>query len=132
MSRTKKNAEATKAAARRAWLRAQQAAQDAKPVAAKVKPIANDTKDAAARGLHKARTWAAPQVERTGQVLQDTVAPKVAAALTTTARKLEPEKAASGGRWRKVAGVSAAIAATAAIVTALRNRIAPGAKTETG
>src|SRR5438105_13902070 len=132
MARTKTDRTATTAATSRIWQRTRQAAQDAKPVAAQVKPLASDTKDAAARGLRKARTWAAPQVEHTGQVLQDSVAPKVAAALTSTARKLEPEKAASGGRWRKVAGVSAAIAATAAIVTALRNRIAPGAKTETG
>src|SRR5207245_10263363 len=110
--------------------RAGKTAQDPKPVGAQVKPMANDTKAAASRGLRNVRSWAAPQVERSGQVLQDTVAPKVVAALTSTARRLEPDEAASRGRWRKVAGVSALIAAAAAIVIALRNRIAPGTTAE--
>jgi hypothetical protein len=126
MSRTKNNAEATKAAARQVLLRARQAAEDAKPVAASVKPLASDTKAAASRGLHKARVWAAPQVERTGQVIQDTVAPKVAGALAASARRLDPEKP-RGGRWRKLAGVSALLAVAAAVAIALRNRVAPTA-----
>ena len=130
MARMKTDSNATTAATRQMWQRARQTAQDAKPVVAQVKPLANDTKAAAARGLLKARAWAAPQVDRTGQVLKDTVAPKVAAALTSTARRLEPDEAASRGRWRKVAGVSALIAAAAAIVIALRNRIAPGTTAE--
>jgi hypothetical protein len=121
---------ANAAATRQIWLRARQAAQDAKPVVAQVRPLANDTKDAAARGLLKARTWAAPQVEHTGQVLQDSVAPKVAAALTSTARRLEPDEAAPRGHWRQVAGVAALLAAAAAIVIALRNRIASGTTAE--
>jgi len=71
-----------------------------------------------------------PRWSAAGQVLQDTVAPKVVAALTLAARRLEPDEAASRGRWRKVAGVSALIAAAAAIVIALRNRIAPGTTAE--
>ena len=130
MSRTKRDRNATTAATSRIWQRARRAAQDAKPVAAQVKPLASDTKDAAARGLRKARTWAAPQVEHTGQVLQDSVAPKVAAALTSTARRLEPDKAAPRARWRKVAGVSAVLAAAAAIAAALAKRIKPGTTTE--
>jgi hypothetical protein len=131
MARTNTDRNATTtAAARQIWERARQTAQDAKPVVAQVKPLANDTKAAASRGDRKARSWAAPQVERSGQVLQDTVAPKVVAALTSTARRLEPDEAASGGRWRKVAGVSALIAVAAAIVIALRNRIAAGTTAE--
>jgi hypothetical protein len=133
MSRMKTNAKATKAAAQHAWLRARRAAEDAKPVAAQVKPLANDTKDAAARGLRKARAWAAPQVEHTGQVLQDTVAPKVAAALTSTARRLEPDKASSRGRWRVLAGISALLAgAAAAIAAAARKRTTAGSTAEAG
>jgi hypothetical protein len=130
MSRTKNNAKAATAVARRAWLRARKAAEDAKPVAAQVKPLATDTKDAASRGLRKARRWAAPQVEHTGQVLQDRVAPKVAAALTTTARRLEPDKGAKRGRWRVLAGLSALLAAAGGIVAALRNRSAPTPEAE--
>ena len=122
MARTKTDRNATTAAASRSWQRARQTAQDAKPVAAQVKPLANDTKAAASRGLRKARAWAAPQVERTGQVIQDsvapaarrgvrkarawaapqvdrtgqviqdTVAPKVAAALHSSAQRLDPDK----------------------------------------
>ncbi len=132
MARTNTDSDATPAATRQVWERARQAAQDAKPVVAQVKPFASDTKDAAARGLLKARAWAAPQVDRTGQVLQDTVAPKVVAALTSTARRLEPDKAAPHSHWRKVAGISALIAAAAAIVIALRNRIAAGTPADGG
>jgi hypothetical protein len=130
MSRTNKDRTPTTAAARKIWRRARQTAEDAKPVvAAQVKPLANETKDAASRGLRKARAWAAPQVERTGHVIQDSVAPKVAAALTTTARRLEPDKTGTPSRWRKVAGVSALLAAAGAIVAALRNRVSPAAST---
>jgi phage tail tape-measure protein len=130
MASTNTDSDATPSATSRILELARQTAQDAKPVVAQVKPLASDTKDAAARGLLKARTWAAPQVEHTGQVLQDSVAPKVAAALTSTAQRLEPDKAAPHGHWRKVAGVSALLAAAAAIVIALRNRIAPGTTAE--
>ena len=132
MARTNTDSNATTAATSRIWQLARQTAQDAKPVVAQVKPLANDTKDAAARSLLKARTWAAPQVEHTGQVLQDSVAPKVAAVLTSTARRLEPDEAAPRGHWRQVAGVAALLAVAAAIVIALRNRIAAGNPAEAG
>jgi hypothetical protein len=130
MSRTNTDRNAPQEAARQIWQRTRQTAQDAKPVvAAQVKPLAGNTKDAASRGLVKARAWAAPQVERTGQVIQDTVAPKVAAALTTAARRLEPEKPARRGLWRILAGVSAVLAAAGAVVAARRNRSAATATT---
>jgi hypothetical protein len=133
MSRTNADRNAPQVAARQIWYRARQTAQDAKPVvAAQVKPLAGNTKDAASRGLVKARAWAAPQVERTGQVLQDTVAPKVAAALTTAARRLEPEKTKRRGAWRILAGASALLAAAGAVVAARRNRAAATAATADG
>jgi hypothetical protein len=125
-----------------------------KAVAAQVKPVANNTSAAASRGLRKARdwaapqvertgqviqdtvapaasrgvrkarAWAAPQVERTGQVIQDTVAPKVADALAASARRIDPGKPRRG-RWRMLAGISALLAAAAAAAAAaLRNRSA--------
>jgi hypothetical protein len=124
MSRTKMNAKAAQATARRAWLRARLMAEDAKPVAAQVKPLASDAKVAASRGVWKARKWAAPQVERTGQVFQDSVAPKVAAALTSTARRLEPDKGAQRARWFTLAGISALLASAGAIAAVLRMRSA--------
>jgi hypothetical protein len=122
MARTTTDRNATTAATRQIWQRARQTAQDAKPVVAQVKPLANDTKAAASRGLRRARSWAAPQVERTGQVLQDTVAPKVAAALHSSAQRLDPEKPKRYG-WRMVAGISAALALAAAVVAGLRKRM---------
>jgi hypothetical protein len=126
MARTKTDRNATPAAASRSWQRARQTAQAAKPVAAQMKPLANDTKAAASRGLLRARAWTAPQVHRTGQVLQDTVAPKVAAALHSTAERLDPAKPKRHS-WRKAAGISALLAAAGATVAALRRRTAASA-----
>jgi hypothetical protein len=128
MARTKIDRNATTAATRRFWQRARQTAQDAKPIAAQVKPLANDTKAAASRGLRKARSWSAPKVDRTGQVLQDTVAPKVAAALHSSAQRLDPDKPKRNG-WRMAAGISAVLALAGAAAAALRNRIKPSATT---
>jgi len=128
MARTKIDRNATTAATRRFWQRARQTAQDAKPIAAQVKPLANDTKAAASRGLRKARSWSAPKVDRTGQVLQDTVAPKVAAALHSSAQRLDPDKPKRNG-WRIAAGISAVLALAGAAAAALRNRIKPGTTT---
>src|SRR5690348_17367849 len=122
MARTKTDRIPTTAATRQIWQRARQTAQDAKPVVAQVKPLASDTKAAASRGLLKARAWAAPQVERTGQVLQDTVAPKVADALHSSAQKLDPGEPPHRG-WRKgAAAISILLAAAAAAVATLAAR----------
>jgi hypothetical protein len=128
MARTKTDRNATTAAASQFWQRVSQRAQDAKPVVAQVKPLANDTKAAASRGLRKARSWAAPQVDRTGQMLQETVAPKVAAALHSSAQRLDPDKPKRNG-WRIAAGISAALALAGAIVAGLRKRTSPGTTT---
>jgi hypothetical protein len=121
MARTNTDSDTT-AATRQIWLRARQTAQDAKP-------LADSTRAAASRGLRNARTWSAPRVERTGQVLQDTVAPKVAAALHASAQRLDPEKPKRYG-WRMVAGISAALVLAAAIVAGARKRMAPTATTQ--
>jgi len=127
MARTNTDS-ATTAATRQIWQRARQTAQDAKPIAAQVKPLADSTKAAASRGLRNARTWSAPKVDRTGQVLQDTVAPKVAAALHASAQRLDPDKPKRIG-WRMVAGISAALALAAAVVAGMRKRMTPTATT---
>ena len=51
--------------------------------AERAKPLAKSTGEAARRGFLRTRAWAAPQVERSGQALQDTVAPKVSAMLSS-------------------------------------------------
>ena len=129
MSSTNTNGNAAATAATQLVQRARQAAEAAKPVAAQVKPLASDARQAASRGVYRARVWAAPQVERTGQVLQDTVAPKVADALHSSAQKLDPGEPPHRG-WRKGAAVvSILLAAAAAAVAALaaRKRMAQSA-----
>ena len=69
---------------------ARQAAAQLKPAAERAKPLAKSTGDAARRGFLRTRAWAAPQVEKSGQVLQDTVAPKVSAVLSSAARRIDP------------------------------------------
>src|SRR5215468_731805 len=121
MSRTKTNGNSAAAADQIRQL-ARQAAEAAKPVAAQVKPLASDARQAAGRGVYRARSWAAPQVERTGQVLQDTVAPKVAAALHSSAQKLDPGNPPHRG-WRKgAAAISILLAAAATAVAAVARK----------
>ena len=113
MSRTNSNGSASSAAADQIRQLARQATAAAKPVAAQVKPLASDARQAAGRGVYRARAWAAPQVHRTGEVLQDTVAPKVVAALHSSAERLDPGEAPHRG-WRKgAAAISIVLAARA-------------------
>jgi len=123
MSRTRRNHEpGTKAST--PWDRARQAAAQVKPVAARLKPLARSTGAAAMLRVHKTRAWAAPQVERTGQVLQDSAAPKGSALLSAAARRLEPATPPRR-RWRKLAGVSMLTAAGGAVAAVVRNRRKP-------
>src|SRR5260370_20693130 len=80
-------------------------ARTARRMAAQVRPLAGSTGAAAARRVHKTRAWVAPQVERAGQVLQDSVAPRVSALLSSAARRLQPARP-SRPRWRKLVGGS--------------------------
>jgi hypothetical protein len=127
MSRKKRNQQA-KMAATSAGRRARRAAAQVKPVAAQVKPLAQTTGAAAIRRVRRTRAWAAPRVERTGQVLQDSVAPKVSAWLSVAARRLEPAKP-QRPRWRKLAGISVLAAAAGAAVGFARNRKKPDSLT---
>jgi len=123
MSRTRRNHEpGTKAST--PWDRARQAAAQVKPVAARLKPLARSTGAAARRRVHKTRAWAAPQVERTGQVLQDSAAPKGSALLSSAAQRLEPATPPRR-RWRKLAGISMLTAAGGAVAAVVRNRRKP-------
>ena len=104
---------------------ARQAAARLKPAAARAKPLARNTGAAARRQLRRTRAWAAPQVERSGQVLQQKVAPKVSAALSSAAKKLDPAKA-SQRRWRKPAGLATLTAAGGAAAAFLRSKMRNG------
>jgi hypothetical protein len=125
------------AAAAIAQERAREVAARVGPAAAQVKPLAKNTQEAARRGVLQSRTWAAPRIERTGQVLQDNVAPKVADALSTAARRIEPERPRSRNWWT-LSGIAILIAAAAtAAAAALRKRSStasaiPAAEEDTG
>ena len=114
MSRQKRDQRATMAATG-AGRRARRVAAQVKPAAAQIKPLAHSTRAAAARRVRTTRAWAAPRVERTGLVLQHSVAPKVSAWLSVAARRLEPARP-QHARWRKVAGLSVLAAAAGAAV----------------
>jgi hypothetical protein len=123
MFRKKRNGEADTGASS-AWDRVRQAAAQVMPLAARMKPLARSTGLAARRRVQKTRAWAAPQVERTGQVLQDNVAPKVSALLSSAAERLEPAKPPRR-RWRTLVGISMITAAASAVAAVVRRRKKP-------
>lgn len=115
-----------------AWDRTRKAVDQIKPMAAQMKPLAKGTGEAARRRWFRTRAWAAPQVERTGKVLQETVAPKVSDALSAAAERIDPNKP-KRGRWRLPVGIAAAIAAAASgAAAALRRRSKTQAATAAG
>jgi hypothetical protein len=66
------------------------------------------------------RAWAAPRLEQSGQALQERVAPRVSAMLTSAARRIEPPRPASR-RWPfLVAGLVTLGAAAGAAVWKMR------------
>jgi hypothetical protein len=67
-------------------------------------------------------------VERTGQALQDNVAPKVSAMLSSAAQRLEPAKPPSR-RWRKLAVLSMLAAAASVVAALARSRKKPDVTT---
>jgi len=111
MSSTNRN-EKVAAATAIAQERAREAVARVKPAAAQVKPLAKSTQDAAMRGLvrtriwaapriEQTRIWAAPRIEHTGQVLQDSVAPKVADMLSGIAILVAAAATAAAAALRK-------------------------------
>lgn len=83
---------------------------------------------AARRGAYYARTWAAPRLERTGQALEQRVAPRVAAMMSAAARRIEPAPP-KRRRWPLVAAgivAAAGVSATAAYLMSRRgSSVAP-------
>jgi len=79
------------------------------------------------RGVHGARQWTAPRLEDAADAVTASVAPRVSAALRSTARQVRPEGAKTGARrllsWRWLLGAGAAVAAAGATaVLAMRRR----------
>jgi hypothetical protein len=111
---------------------ATQVAAQVKPVAtqvaAQVKPIAQSAGAATQRGVYRTRAWTAPQIKRSGQTLEDTVAPKLSAVLAAAAQRIEPAKPRER-HLRKIVGLSllaaAAAVAAGAAAAAVRRRAKP-------
>jgi hypothetical protein len=105
----------------RTWRRARHAAR-LQPTADQVMPLARNAGAAAKRQADRTRSWAAPHVERAGQAVQDSIAPKVSSLLSAAARRLEP--AVPRRRpWHKLAGASAVTAVAGAVAAAVRGRL---------
>jgi len=71
---------------------------------------------AARQGTYSARIWAAPRLERTGQALEQQVAPRMAAMLSSAASRIDPAPA-KRRRWPFVAAglmLAAGLCGTAA------------------
>jgi len=100
---------------------ARHAAAQLKPAAERAKPLARNTTQVARRQIFRTRAWAAPQVEHSGQVLQDTVAPKVSAMLSSAARRIDPSQPRHR-RWKKPVGLATLTAAGGAVAAVLKNR----------
>jgi ferric-dicitrate binding protein FerR (iron transport regulator) len=89
-------------------------------------PVATNTTAAVRHRVIRSRAWAAPQVERTGQFLQHVAAPKVSAALSSAAHKIEPAQPSRRRRWTKRAGAAGLLAAAGAAAAAvLRKNVKP-------
>ncbi len=113
--RAKARAGAGRASARR---RARRAAVPARPMTA-------SARTAARKGIHHARIWAAPRLERTGHTLEDQVAPKMAAMLSAAAQRIEPAQARRRRRWPVLAaGLVAAAGLSATAAYLLKRRAA--------
>jgi hypothetical protein len=107
---------------------ARQAAAQLKPAAERAKPLAKNTGEAARRQLLKTRAWVAPQVKRSGQALQDTVAPKLSAMLASAAKRIDPSQPRHR-RWKKPVGLATLTAASGAVAAFLRGRSKPASTT---
>jgi hypothetical protein len=113
-------------AGRRGRRAAASAARRGRRAAAQAAPLASSAAEIGRRGLYRARVWTAPRLDRTGQALEYQVAPKVAAMLSATARRIEPVRP-KRRRWPLVAaGVIAAagLSATAAYLMSRRGSTA--------
>jgi len=114
-----------------AWDRTVKAADRLKPIAEQMKPIAKNTGQAARRSILRSRAWAAPRLERTGKTLEESVAPKVSAALSSAAERIDPAKPRRG-RWKWPVGLMAAAAAAASAAAAVfKNRAKSEAQSDT-
>jgi hypothetical protein len=110
------------------------ARQRARQASTQVTPLAQSARQTARDGVHGARVWAAPRVEHSGHVLQETfehsghvlqerVAPKVSDMLAATARRLEPDEPLRRRRWPKVLAGIVMLGVGTVVAAVLRGRL---------
>jgi hypothetical protein len=98
----------------------------------RIAAVGTRAKDAAVQGVHGAREWAAPRLEDAADAVTASVAPRVSAALRSTARQVKPQASQSGKTglrrlldWRWLLGAGAALAAAGtSAALAMRRRYA--------
>jgi hypothetical protein len=95
--------------------KATKARRQASDAASRVAPIAASARVTARQGMRSARNWTAPRLDRTGQVLEKRVAPRISAMLGAAARKVEPQRKRRVWPFLTAGFVTAAAAAGAAI-----------------
>lgn len=98
--------------------------RQASRAAARVAPAAIGMGIATRRGLLRTRAWAAPRVDRAGHAVQDELAPRVAASMIATARRIEPARRRRS-RWPLVTAGAAVAAGGAAAAYLLSRRENP-------
>jgi hypothetical protein len=110
------------------YLRARQLAAQAQ-----LAPLAANAQVAARQGIYGARVWTAPRLDLMAQALQEQWAPRIAAALSAYARRIEPIPAKPPRRrWPAVVGGVVLIAGGATAAVIIMNRRNPVPATETG
>jgi hypothetical protein len=105
------------------YLRARQLAAQAQ-----MAPLAANARASTQQGVYGARAWTAPRLDLAAQALQEQWAPRIAAALSAYARRIEPVPAKPPRRrWPAVVGGAVLIAggATAAVIIMNRRNSAP-------
>jgi len=99
------------------YLRARQLAAQAQ-----LAPMASNARVATQQGVYGARAWTAPRLELMAQALQEQWAPRAAAALAASARRVDPIPVKSRRRWPAVVGGAVLIAGGTAAAVVILNR----------
>jgi hypothetical protein len=115
--------------ARQASKQAQQAAKQARQAAKQVGPLTSSAKVTASERVHRMRAWAAPRLESSGHTLEERVAPKMSAMLSSAAKRVDPDPG-KRRRWPFLVAGLVALAAAAGVVLNRRGTGKPWTKGE--
>jgi hypothetical protein len=99
------------------YLRARQLAAKAQ-----MAPLAANARAATQQGVYGARAWSAPRLDLMAQALQEQWAPRLAAAMSAYARRIDPVPPKSRRRWPAAVGGVVLIAGGATAAVIIMNR----------